>query len=290
MVTSRAIALAILLAPALALADWPKTLDTDCRCERALPGKVVVSTAASPWPKLAWHRSEARLSAGEWYAVSYVAFDADVPASAFNDAVKQLVGAKGVLVSEHAVKGQVDATIKRADGTSIAIRIVAQGRRIYALEAGDTSAGTKTDALFAGFHAWTDKDAMPEGTTAGMVGEVSGIGGSDAAPPTHGTVVLGGIKLAAGKLDLDAVGVILKKAVPRTVDCFDNVTKAATFTITLEISRYGNTTPTITGLEGDPAQCMHYVFVNAPVGKPLDDNPATLVINASYKPPAAKRN
>ncbi len=277
----------LLLLPQLAYADWAKTLDTDCRCEHAFPTKPSDSTRPSPWPKLSWHRSEARVSPTEWYAVSYVAFDgADVPSKALTDALAQLVG-KGTPIEQSAVKGQIDATIKRPDGSVIKIRIVSQGRRVYVLEVGDIGAGTKPDQLFAGFHAWTDKDATPEGQTAGMTGAGTLGGGTlGGSPAQQGTVVLGAIKLAAGKLDLDATTVILKKAVPRTVDCFDHVTKPAAFAITLDITRSGGTTPTITGLDGDPKACMHEVFTNAPIGKPLDDNPATLVINASYKPPA----
>ncbi|HEX4449762.1 MAG TPA: hypothetical protein VH143_02775 [Kofleriaceae bacterium] len=282
----RAIALTIVLAPALALADWPKTVDPDCRCERAFPAKPTDSTRPSPWPNVLWHRSEAKISATEWYAVSWAAFDKTPPPNAFDASITQLVG-KGTLVTRSAIRGQANATVKRADGTTIAIRVATQGRRVYVLEAGDVAKGTRADALFDGFHAWTDKDATPEGGTVGVVGDVAP-GGTlgDGVAPKQGTVVLGAIKLAAGKLDLDAVNAILEKAVPRTVDCFDNVTKPATFTITLEISRVGNTTPTIAGLDGDPKACMHEVFTNAPIGKPRDDNPAKLVIHASYTPPA----
>jgi hypothetical protein len=281
----RAVAIAIVLAPALASADWTKTFDTDCRCERSFPIKPTDSTRPSPWPKVVWHRSEAKISATEWYAVSWAAFDKTPPADALDAPITQLLGPKSTVIARSSL-GVQNAAIKRSDGTTISVQITTRGRRVYVLEVGDIAKGTQTDAFFDGFHAWTDKDATPEGETAGMTGDSPGGGTLGEAPPAQGTVALGAIKLAAGKLDVDAVTVILKKAVPRTVDCFDHVTKPAAFTITLDITRSGGTTPTIAGLDGDPKACMHEVFTNAPVGKPLDDNPAKLVINASYKPPA----
>src|SRR6185503_3468167 len=93
----RALALVAALAiPRIAAADWQKLEDPDCRCELALPGKPVVSTRPSPWPKLPWHRSEVRISPTEWYAVSYVVFDKAPPGNAFDAALAAL---KGSIVS-----------------------------------------------------------------------------------------------------------------------------------------------------------------------------------------------
>jgi hypothetical protein len=40
--------------------------------------------------------------------------------------------------------------------------------------------------------------------------------------------------------------------------------------------------------DADDQTCMSYLFTDAPIGRPLDDNPAKLVIDASYKPPAKR--
>jgi hypothetical protein len=154
-----ALALLLLLLPQLAHAEWAKTLDTECRCDHAFPIKPSDSTRPSPWPNVVWHRSEAKRSATEWYAVSWAAFDKVPPANAFTASIAQLV---------------------------------------------------------------------------------------------------------------------------------DHVTKPAMFAIALDVSRAGNTTPTISGLDGDPQKCTSYLFTDAPIGRPLDDNPAKLVIDASYKPPAKR--
>ncbi|HEY3802097.1 MAG TPA: AgmX/PglI C-terminal domain-containing protein [Kofleriaceae bacterium] len=288
------LALVLVLAiPRIAAADWRTVEDTDCRCELALPDKPVVSARPSPWPKLPWHRSEARVSATEWYAVSYIAFDKVPPAKALDTA---LVGLHGTIVS----RTNGDARVKLADGTTIAVRFVVHERRIYAVEAGDVAKGVKPDKLFAGFHAWTDKDAPPEGTVAPMTGAIIegglgglgglGIGGgSDTAPVKHSsgsaTTDVSNMTVAVdGKLDRQIARRYLRRVITKLSACYDQ-TKAhhpelgyGTIKLTFTVDPSGKVSSArARGIDDDVAACVAGVVGALELPKPTDGAPATVL-------------
>jgi hypothetical protein len=213
---------AALAIPRIALADWQVMEDPDCRCELALPDKPAMSTRPSPWPNVAWHRSEVRVSPTEWYAVSYAAFDKAPPAKALETA---LAGLHGTIVS----RSNADARVKLADGTTIAVRLVAHERRVYVVEAGDVAKGTKPDKLFAGFHAWTDKDAPPEGTVGSVTGDLPTVGGAlggtgTPSKPKQSPIVVG-VGSVSGSLDKDVVKRALRPSFAKLGACYDQLAK-----------------------------------------------------------------
>ncbi|HEY1811724.1 MAG TPA: hypothetical protein VGG74_05165 [Kofleriaceae bacterium] len=302
----RWLAIAVLvLVPRIAFADWRAMEDPDCRCELALPDKPLVSARPSPWPKLPWHRSEVRASPTEWYAVSYIAFDKAPPAKALDTA---LAGLHGTIVSRTPAANQLDARIKLDDGTTIAVRLVVHERRIYAVEAGDVAKGTKPDKLFAGFHAWTDKDAPPEGTYAPMTGDVVGGGGlgelggghgngngtgegrGRAPAPPRGNMRMGQIDIQDGPLQAAAVRRSLLHAHDKLVACYEKRLAAVPtlgggdvhFGLTVEGSGKASHV-TANGLDEKLDRCLEGAFGRIVFPQSSDGKPTTALLILGFE-------
>lgn len=282
---------AVVIATArVAAADWQAMHDIDCRCERALPGKPVASTRTSPWPGVAWHRDEVRVSPAEWYAVSYAVFDKAPPAKAIETALAAL---HGTLVS----RAHDDARVKLGDGTTIAVRFAVQGRRVYMVEAGDVSKGTKPDALFAGFHAWTDKDAPPEGTVASVTGDPVGgdsFGGLGNAPPEPPKVAVALSHIAVdGQLAVDTVHRYLVRNESRVVACYGTQKRAkpklgyGTVKLAFTVEPGGNVARvTATGVDPDLSACIGGVLDGIELPKPSDGAPVKVKADLLLRAPS----
>ena len=276
----------------VAAADWTAMHDIDCRCELALPGKPVASTRPSPWPNLAWHRSEVRISPTEWYAVSYVVFDKAPPVKAFETALAAL---HGTVLS----RAQQDARVKLGDGSVIAVRFATQDRRAYLVEAGDVAKGTTPDKLFAGFHAWTDKDAPPEGTVASVTGDSFGGGDSfgtigHAPPPEPAKVEVSIGHIAVdGKLAVDTVHRYLHRNRSRVAACYGTQKRAkpklgyGTINLAFTVEPGGNVAlASATGFDAEVSACI-VDFVNGiELPKPGEGAPAKVKAELLLRAPS----
>jgi len=215
--------------------------------------------------------------------VSYVVFDKAPPGNAFDAALAAL---KGSIVS----RAKQDAQVRLADGGTLAVRFVTRDRRAYLIEAGDLAKGTKPDALFAGFHAWTDKDAPAEGTyapvTGGGLGDDSlGLGAAPSRPPPPPPapaveVGLGRITVD-GKLALDTVRRYLVRTESKVVACWGAQKRAkpklgyGTMKLAFTIEPGGNVVlAKASGVDPDVAACIVDVVNGLELPKPGDGAPA----------------
>ncbi len=294
----RAIAvIAAIAVPRIALADWQRLEDTDCRCELALPDKPTASTRPSPWPNIAWHRLEVRVSPTEWYAVSYAAFDKAPPGKPFDVA---LAGWKGTVVSRTPSAGRLDARVKLGDASVIAVRFAVQGRRVYMVEAGDVAKGTKPDQLFAGFHAWTDKDATPEGTVGAVTGDVpdgGGLGtiGGGGGKPVHAApiaVSIGSISTEAS-LDNDVVRRSLTPSIGKLAACYDQLARTRHLEVgsvhaKLTVGATGAVShPSANGIDESLDSCLARVIGRVVFAKPTDGKPVDVMVVLQFDIPPA---